>query len=146
MEAIHKMRTAFMAFVIMFFNYQLAIAITNELDKARQSRWSETEVDAMAKTLAGECYDNKKADKRKVCEVILNRVSSDKFANTILEVLETPGAFNGYWKQSRPVSENDRAVARQALQDWYDNGCKPLSELLFFSKGLNHENVFRSEY
>ena len=116
-----------MAFVIVFLNYQLAIA--NELDKVGRSRWSETEVDAMAKTLAGECYDNKKADKRKVCEVILNRVSSDKFANTILEVLETPGAFNGYWRQSRPVSEDDYAVARQVLQDWYANGCKPLSEL-----------------
>ena len=127
------MQTASVAFVIMFINYQLAIA--NELDK---SRWSETEVDAMAKTLAGECYDDKELDKYRVC--------SCKFANTILDVLRTPRAFNGYWKQSRPVSENDRAVARQALQEWYDNGCKPLSELLFFSKGLNRENVFRSEF
>ena len=138
------MRTASVAFVIMFLNYQLAIA--NELDKVRRYRWSETEVDAMAKTLAGECYDDKELDKYRVCEVILNRVSSNKFANTVLEVLETPRAFNGYWKQSRPVSENDRTIAEQALRDWYDNGCKPLSELLFFSKGLNRENVFRSEF
>ena len=81
-----------------------------------------------------------------MCEVILNRVSNSKFASTILEVLRTPGAFNGYWKQSRPVSKNDYAVAEQALQDWYDGGCEPLSEWLFFTKGRKRENVFRSSF
>ena len=137
-EAIYKMRTASVALVIVFLNCQLAAA--------NISAQKEIEVQAMAKTLAGECYEDKKLDKRRVCEVILNRVSSDKFANTIFEVLETPGAFNGYWKQSRPVSENDYAVAEQTLKDWYDGGCKPLSEWLFFSKGPNRENVFRSEF
>lgn len=143
-KSIYKKKTIAVAFVFMFFSYQLVIM--NISDKVAQSQWQETEICAMAKTLAGECYDDKELDKRHVCEVILNRVSNKKFADTILEVLKTPGAFNGYWKQSRPVSENDRAIAEQALRDWYDNGCKPLSELLFFSKGLNRENVFRSEF
>ena len=81
-----------------------------------------------------------------VCEVILNRVGNKKFADTILEVLRMPGAFNGYWQQSRPISKNDYNVAEQALMDWYENGCKPLSEWLFFSKGSNRENVFRSDF
>ena len=137
-EAIHKIRTASVAFVIVFLNYQLAAA--------NISAQKEIEVQAMAQTLAGECYDDKELDKHRVCEVIVNRVSSNKFANTVLEVVETPGAFNGYWKQSRPVSENDYAVAEQILKDWYDGGCKPLSKWLFFSKGSNRENVFRSEF
>ncbi len=83
-----------------------------------QPQWSKDELHAIAKTLAGECYDDKELDKRRVCEVILNRVSNSKFANSILEVLRTPVAFNGCWKQSRPVSKNDYLVAEQALQDW----------------------------
>ena len=112
----------------------------------RQAQWSKDELHAIARTLAGECYDDKELDKRHVCEVILNRVSNSKFANTILEVIKTPGAFNGYWRQSRPISKNDYAVAEKALQDWYGNGCKPLSEWLFFSKGCKRENVFRSDF
>lgn len=110
------------------------------------NQWSEKELHAIARTLAGECYDDKELDKRRVCEVILNRVSSCKFANSILEVLVTPAAFNGYWRQSRPVSENDYAVAEQALRDWHNGGCKPLSEWLFFKVGPNRENVFRSKF
>ena len=114
--------------------------------EVRQAQWSRDELQAIAQTLAGECYDDKELDKRHVCEVILNRVSNSKFANTILEVLKKPGAFNGYWKQSRPVSKNDYVVAEQALRDWYNGGCKPLSEWLFFSKGRKRENVFRSDF
>lgn len=137
-EASYKMRRIVIALLIVVLNCQFA--------PANSSAQKEIEVHAMAKTLAGECYDDKELDKHRVCEVIVNRVSNDKFANTILEVLETSGAFNGYWKQSRPVSENDYAVAEQTLEDWYDGGCKPLSEWLFFSKGPNRENVFRSEF
>ncbi len=114
--------------------------------EVKQPQWNKEELHAIAQTLAGECYDDKELDKRRVCEVILNRVSNSKFANSILEVLTTSGAFNGYWKQSRPISKNDYAVAEKALQDWYAGGCKPLSEWLFFSKGSNRENVFRSNF
>ena len=122
------------------------VKTSDDVTKVAQSQWSRDELYAIAKTLAGECYDDKELDKRRVCEVILNRVSNSKFANTILEVLTTPGAFNGYWRQSRPITENDYAVAEQALRDWYDGGCEPLSEWLFFSVGSKRENVFRSKY
>ena len=114
--------------------------------RANEPQWSKNELHAIAQTLAGECYNDEELDKRHVCEVILNRVSNYNFPNTILEVIEEPGAFNGYWRQSRPINENDYAVAEQALKDWYENGCKPLSEWLFFSAGSNHKNVFRSKY
>jgi len=108
--------------------------------------WTSEDVEAMVLTLAGECYEDKPHDKRKVCEVILNRVSSAGFGNTVLEVVSAPNQFNGYWTQSRSVSANDYEVAEQALQDWYDNDCKPFSEYLFFRTGGNRKNQFRSEY
>ena len=121
-------------------------SIGGDSAEAGVSSKHDKEVNAIATTLAGECYDDKELDKYRVCEVILNRVSNIHFANTVLEVLTTSGAFDGYWKQSRPVSENDYAVAERALQEWYDGGCRPISELLYFSKGPNRENVFRSEF
>lgn len=105
--------------------------------------WSEEDLQAMVLTLAGECYDDKEEDKRKVCEVILNRVSDGRFGGTtVIEVVSAENQFNGYWHQSRPVSENDLAIAEQTLKDWYDNGCEPLSEYLYFSAGDNRENSF----
>ena len=105
--------------------------------------WSEEERQAMALTLAGECYNDKVEDKRKVCEVILNRVSDGRFGGTtVIEVVSAENQFNGYWHPSRPVSENDLAIAEQTLNDWYDNGCEPLSEYLYFSAGDNRENSF----
>lgn len=96
----------------------------------------------MALTLAGECYDDKEQDKRLVCEVILNRVSDSRFDNTIYEVLSAENQFNGFWHQSRPVSDNDLEVVHQALEDWYANDCRPLSNYYFFRAGDDRENVF----
>lgn len=85
-------------------------------------------------------------DKRLVCEVILNRVSAEGFGDTVVDVVSAPNQFNGYWNQSRPVSENDYAVAEQALKDWYENDCEALSDYLFFNAGDGRENSFRKEF
>ncbi len=108
--------------------------------------WTEQEVYAIALTLAGECYDDKVHDKRRVCEVIVNRVSDGSWGNTVLEVLTHDSQFNGYWEQNRPVTESDLEIAEQTLADWYTNDCNVLSDYLYFCAGENRENVFRSEY
>lgn len=108
--------------------------------------FSDEEVEAIVRTLAGECYDDKVADKRKVVEVIVNRVSDGRFGENVIDVVTAKGQFAGYWNQSRPVSESDIQIAEETLTDWYANGCKALSEYLFFHSGPNRENVFRSEY
>ena len=97
----------------------------------------------MALTLAGECYDDKAHDKRLVCEVILNRVSDGRFGDSICEVLTAENQFAGYWRQSRPVTDNDIEIASQTLDDWFKNNCEALSEYLFFCAGDNRENSFR---
>lgn len=111
-----------------------------------ENPWTNEELEAMVLTLAGECYDDKPHDKRLVCEVILNRVSTVGFGNTILDVVSAPNQFDGYWTQSRDVTENDYEVAIQTLKDWYANDCEVLSEYLFFEAGSNRENEFRSEF
>ena len=116
------------------------------IEPLEEKPFSDEEVEAIVRTLAGECYDDKMADKRKVVEVIVNRVSDGGFGENVIDVVTAKGQFAGYWNQSRPVSESDIQIAEETLTDWYANDCKALSEYLFFSSGPNRENVFRSEY
>jgi spore germination cell wall hydrolase CwlJ-like protein len=108
--------------------------------------WTAEDVAAIARTLAGECYDDRPADKRKVAETILNRVSAGRWGDTVAVVVTWPGQFRGYWSPSRDVSADDVRVAETALRDWYAGGCAPLSEWLYFGRGADRENVFRAEY
>lgn len=109
-------------------------------------KWTQEELDAIALTLSGECYDDKPMDKRRVCEVILNRVSVGGFGEGIIGVLSAENQFAGYWHQSRETAANDYEVAEQALSDWYEIGCKQMSSYLFFVAGDNRENVFSATY
>ena len=116
------------------------------IEPLEEKPFSDEEVEAIARTLAGECYDDKVADKRKVVEVIVNRVSHGGFGENVIDVVTAKGQFAGYWNPSRPISESDIQIAEETLTDWYANDCKALSEYLFFCSGPNRENVFRSEY
>lgn len=108
--------------------------------------WTSEEVEAIARTLSGECYEDKPNDKRLVAEVILNRTSDGRWGNTVTEVVTAKSQFHGYWKPSRDISDNDREIATEALRDWYTKDCKALSDYLFFEAGPNRENVFRQKY
>ncbi len=117
-----------------------------ETQPQEEQKWTPDELQIMALTLAGECYDDKEQDKRLVCEVILNRVSAGYFGDSIQEVITAESQFTGYWNQSRPVSDNDLLIAERTLEDWFENDCLALSEYLFFSEGDNRENTFRSQF
>ena len=134
---------------VMFFEVSEPTSKERELPEDEEIlviRYSMEDVEAMALTLAGECYDDKPEDKRLVCEVILNRVSDGSFGDTPYEVCSAPYQFSGYEYQNRSVTENDYEIVYQALKGWHDNEYQALSEWLYFSAGDNRENVFREEY
>lgn len=108
--------------------------------------WTEEDVLAIARTLSGECYEDKTQDKRLVAEVIVNRVSAGHFGDTVIDVVTSPYQFVGYWNPSREISESDMQIATETLRDWYANDCNALSEWLYFTAGDNRENNFRTEY
>lgn len=124
----------------------LALLLASPTAIAEQNRppWTEEDIEALAMTLSGECYDGEPEDKRRVCEVVLNRVSAG-FGGTIQDVLSEPNQFEGYWSQSRPVSLDDYVIAEESIKDWYSNGCRPLSPWLFFESGDGHANEFYAE-
>lgn len=78
--------------------------------------------------------------------MLLTSCGNDGKIETSDDVVTAPNQFNGYWTQSRDVTENDYEVAIQSLEDWYANDCEALSEYLFFEAGDNRENEFRKEF
>jgi len=111
----------------------------------------EYEIYLVAKTLRGECYDEQHDDKREVVRVICNRVSvvrgpdGERFGDSIEAVITAPRQFAGYRPDNKPTA-NDFEIACEILTEWYEGGCKPLSNYLFFSAGSGHINVFREKY
>ena len=78
--------------------------------------------------------------------MLLTSCGNDGKIETSDDVVTAPNQFDGYWTQSRDVTENDYEVAIQSLEDWYANDCEALSEYLFFEAGDNRENEFRKEF
>ena len=105
----------------------------------------EYEIELVAKTLRGECYDEQHDDKREVVWVICNRVSDGRFGDSIEAVITAPRQFQGYRPGNVPTA-NDYEIAREVLTEWYEGGCQPLGKYLFFSAGGNHRNIFRENY
>ena len=105
----------------------------------------EREVELVAKTLRGECYDEQHDDKREVVRVICNRVSAGNFGDSIEAVITAPRQFVGFRPGNIPTV-NDYEIAREVLAEWYAGGCQPLGKYLYFSSGSGHKNVFRENY
>ena len=105
----------------------------------------EREVELVAKTLRGECYDDQPADKREVVRVICNRVSAGRFGASIEAVITAPDQFVGYSPDNIPTA-NDYTIARDVLTEWCASGCQPFDPFLYFTAGDGHTNVFRENY
>jgi len=107
-----------------------------------------SEIELVAKVLAGECYEYQIEDKRNVVKVICNRAATGGwFGDTIEEVVTKPHQFEGYWHQSRPVSESDIAVATEILTEWYSDGCGIFSPgYLYFTGTGGKTNEFRIDW
>jgi hypothetical protein len=103
------------------------------------------EVELVAKTLRGECYDDQLDDKRDVVRVICNRVAERSFGSSIEAVITAPHQFAGYHDDNEPTA-SDYVIAHEILEQWYGGGCKPLGEYLYFSSGSDHKNVFSKEW
>jgi hypothetical protein len=105
--------------------------------------YTDEDLTAMVKTLAGECYDYEIQDKYNVAWTIINRVRNGGFGgNTVLQVVSSPSQFYGYWHQARAISDSDYAVAKDVLTAYYAGEDAPVDYLYFSSSG-GTTNIFR---
>jgi hypothetical protein len=104
----------------------------------------EFEIELVAKTLRGECYDDQPDDKREVVKVICNRVAAG-FGDSIEAVITASHQFAGYKPDNKPTT-NDYEIAHEVLTEWYVSGCAAMGEYLYFTAGGGRTNIFRKEW
>ena len=109
--------------------------------------WTEEDVLAIARTLSGECYEDKTQDKRLVAEVIVNRVSAGHFGDTVIDVVTSPYQFVGYWNPSREISRSQpkrSATGTLTTATRFLNGC--ISRLATTAKTILEPNMRRNNH
>ena len=73
---------------------------------------SETEIDILAHLVKAEAGNQTFFGKQLVVDVVLNRMRSEKFPDTVEDVIYSPGQFScsGYFMNNRPSQEDYDAV------------------------------------
>ncbi len=104
------------------------------------------EIEALAKCVYGEARGCSDEEMKMVVHTVLNRVSSSKFPNTIMEVLTQKGQFVGY-REEHPILDNIREIVLEALEEEPPSNIYSdyTTDYLFFS-GKGGHNWFRRDY
>lgn len=105
----------------------------------------EEEVVALAKTLYGECRGCSEIQQKAVAWCIFNRVDSDQFPDTVIEVITQPSQFFGY-RESFPVTEDLETLARECLTDWHNGENRVLEPEFLYFTGDGTRNHFTTEW
>lgn len=103
------------------------------------------EVDALAKTLYGECRGCSEIQQRAVAWTIFNRVDDERFPDTVIEVITQPSQFFGY-SESFPVTAELEELARDCLEDWHFERERILEPDFLYFFGNGRINIFSTEY
>lgn len=103
------------------------------------------EVDALARTLYGECRGCSELQQRAVAWTIFNRVDSSAFPNSLIEVVSQPYQFAGY-SESFPVTAELEALARDCLTDYHNGEGRVLEPEFLYFTGNGRINIFRTGY
>lgn len=103
------------------------------------------EVDALARTIYGEARGCTEVQQRAVAWTIFNRVDSEQFPDSVIEVITQPYQFAGY-SESFPVTEELAELARDCLTDWHRGEDRVLAPEFVFFFGNGRINIFSTEY
>ena len=88
------------------------------------SLYRESELTLLARLVSGEARGEPYIGQVAVAAVVLNRVRSDDFPDTIAGVIFQPGAFDAVWDGQFDMTPTDSAVraARDAMNGWDPTG------------------------
>lgn len=88
------------------------------------SLYRESELSLLARLVSGEARGEPYIGQVAVAAVVLNRVRSDAFPDTVSGVIFQPGAFDAVWDGQFDMTPTDSAVraARDAMNGWDPTG------------------------
>ncbi len=99
----------------------MGVSLTGTLSA---SLYRESELSLLARLVSGEARGEPYIGQVAVAAVVLNRVRSDDFPDTISGVIFQPGAFDAVWDGQFDMTPTDSAVraARDAMNGWDPSG------------------------
>ena len=107
---------------------------------------SQYDAELLAKTAWGEARGCSPTEIAAVMWCILNRVDSGDFPDTVVEVVEAPGQFQGY-SEDNPVTDDLLAIAYDVLFYWQigdDTGRVLPKEYLYFLGDGGHNYFYKT--
>ncbi len=99
----------------------MGIPMTGSISSAL---YRESELSLLARLVSGEARGEPYIGQVAVAAVVLNRVRSDDFPDTISGVIFQPGAFDAVWDGQFDMTPTDSAIraARDAMNGWDPSG------------------------
>ena len=99
----------------------LGVSLTGTVSAAL---YRESELSILARLVSGEARGEPYIGQVAVAAVVLNRVRSDDFPDTVSAVIFQPGAFDAVWDGQFDMTPTDSALraARDAMNGWYPTG------------------------
>ncbi len=99
----------------------MGISLTGSVSAAL---YRESELSLLARLVSGEARGEPYIGQVAVAAVVLNRVRSDEFPDTVSGVILQPGAFDAVWDGQFDMTPTDSAVraARDAMNGWDPTG------------------------
>ena len=99
----------------------LGVSLTGTISA---SLYRESELSILARLVSGEARGEPYIGQVAVAAVVLNRVRSDDFPDTVSAVIFQPGAFDAVWDGQFDMTPTDSAVraARDAMNGWDPTG------------------------
>lgn len=102
---------------------------------------SQQDAQALMKIAFAEGGNQSIENQRKIMEVVYNRVLSEEFPNSIIEVISQKGQFesysNGTYAKAEPSADTHIALAEFESHKDYD------SEIIAFETSVNHKSLER---
>lgn len=103
------------------------------------------EAQYMARVLYGTARNHSVEAQRAVCWLIINRVESSLFPNSVEEVCAQPVQWMGY-ASDNPVTQDLYAVAMEVLDAWHSGGIRMFSQDYLYLSWSEKEIVLRTSF
>ena len=99
----------------------MGVSLTGAISAAL---YQESELSLLARLVSGEARGEPYIGQVAVAAVVLNRVRSDEFPDTISGVIFQPGAFDAVWDGQFDLTPTDSCIraARDAINGWDPTG------------------------
>lgn len=137
-EIVHEAETRYNDMVA---EYEAKLASQEEEENAGYN----VEAEYIAKVLYGQARYNSPDVQKAIAWLIINRVESPYYPNTVQEVAEQPSQWMGY-NDSNIIEDSLYEIALTAVNEWHNSGHRPFSADFLYMVWSSEEITLRTTF